>query len=527
MPSLLHELLLDSAQRGPEKTAIHTAKAALSYAELADRAGKLNATLQGLGARNGDRIGLLADKNVDCYVGVYGIMMAGCAYVPLDRRAPAERLSYIIGDCAISTLVCTAKGIKPLLASPDALETVEHVIILDGTGDEKIEGCKVLGPADVAAQVAAPPAHTVDTDLCYILYTSGSTGQPKGVMISHAVSMSFVRWAANQTGLTATDRVSGHAPLHFDLSVFDIYSTAKAGATLYPVPDGASTFPGRLTDWMVNNEISVWYSVPSILSMMAKQGSFAERKFPDLRVLLFAGEVFPVKYLKQWLKQCPDTVFMNWYGPTETNVCTSYTVDISADEIDKPVPIGKATSSAALFRVDADGNPIDDPDTVGELLARGPCVAIGYWGDQEKTRSRFIGNSAQPWLADRVYRTGDLVSMDADGNYIYQGRADHQVKCRGYRIELGEVETALYRDKSIQEAAVVPVPDDVIGNRLVAFVSSPKFADSVPDTVVDYIKTFLPPYMLPDRYIVMPELPKTSNGKVDRQSLLKTAESLS
>jgi amino acid adenylation domain-containing protein len=526
MPSLLHELLTESAARGPEKIAITTAKASITYAELANRAGKLNTWLTRAGATPGDRIGLLADKNIDCYVGIYGIMMAGCAYVPLDRRAPADRLAYIIGDCGISILVCTKKGIKPLLSNPDALQSLEQIVIADGDGDESVDGCTVVTPSQIDAMDAAAPVHIVDTDLAYILYTSGSTGQPKGVMISHAVSMSFVRWAANQTELAANDNVSGHAPLHFDLSVFDIFSTAKVGATLFPVPDGASTFPGRLTDWMINNEISAWYSVPSILSMMGKQAAFTERKFPHLRVLLFAGEVFPVKYLKIWLAQCPDTVFMNWFGPTETNVITSHTVDVPPEQIDVPVPIGKPTSNAALIRVDDAGNIIDDPSQVGELIARGPCVAVGYWGDEEKTKARFLANTRQPWLADRVYRTGDLVCMDESGNYLYQGRSDHQVKCRGYRIELGEVETALYRDKSIQEVAVIPVPDDLIGNRLVAFVSSPKYDDSVPDTVVDYIKKFLPTYMLPDRYVVMAELPKTSNGKVDRQTLLKSAELL-
>ena len=525
MPALLHELIVTSAANDPDKIAIAEKDASISYRELVDRAGKVETVLAGLGVRHGDRIGLLAHKNIACYTGLYGILMAGCAYVPLDRRAPGHRLGYIVDDCDINILVCTAKGAKTLQKDPESFKSVEHVVLVDSDDESLAAGRNVVTASQIDAVEPAVSDHCVDTDLAYILYTSGSTGAPKGVMISHAVSMSFVRWAAEETELSPDDRVSGHAPLHFDLSVFDVFSTHKMGATLFPVPDGASTFPSRLTDWMINNEISIWYSVPSILSMMAKQPTFEERRFPHLRVLLFAGEVFPAKYLKVWVAHCPDTIFKNWYGPTETNVITSYTVQIPADQINKPVPIGKATRNAALFRIDKDGNRVTDDNVSGELLARGPCVAIGYWGDEEKTRSRFFDNKEQPWLRDRVYRTGDLVTIDENGDIIFQGRADHQVKSRGYRIELGEIEAALYRDQSIQEAAVIPVPDDLIGNRLWAFVASPAFSDEVPNTVIDNVKRFVPPYMVPDHFVAMDELPKTSNGKIDRQKLLGKAES--
>lgn len=517
---------MDSAATFPDKLAISTTSCNVSYADLARRAGQVVTRIRECGARPGDRIGMLADKNIDCYVGLYGILMSGCAYVPLDRRAPVERLDYIIADCDIRILVCTEMGLKALTGTQGRTEGLEHILLMDADLDDVSGGCTVTGASAIAELDSSAPVHVVDTDLAYILYTSGSTGQPKGVMISHAVSMSFVRWAAKQAGVAADDRLSGHAPLHFDLSIFDIFAAAKFGATLFPVPDGASTFPSRLTDWMIRNRITIWYSVPSILSMMAKQNGFDKRTFPDLKVLLFAGEVFPAKYLKLWLVQCPDTTFMNWYGPTETNVITSYTVNQTADQIDGPVPIGKTTDNAALFRVDDDGEEIDDASTIGELYARGPCVALGYWGDDEKTRARFLANERQPWLRDRAYRTGDLVSVDADGNYIYYGRVDHQVKCRGYRIELGEIETALYKDKTIQETAVIPVPDDTIGNRLIAFISSTSYKGSVPVQVIDNLKKFLPSYMLPDRFIVLEQLPKTSNGKIDRQSLTKQAEQL-
>lgn len=521
MPSLLHDLLNEAAAASPDHKAIVAGKRSVSYADLAERAGRVAAWLLEKGAQPGSRIGLLAHKDIECYVAVYGILMAGCAYVPLDRRSPANRLGFILNDCGIATIITTKRAIQPLTDAPESLQTVANILVLDGEPDSAaLDTCTFSGPDTLCELATTAAAGTVDTDLAYVLYTSGSTGKPKGVMISHAVSMSFVRWAAKHTSLNKTDRVSGHAPLHFDLSIFDIYSTAKVGATLYPVPDGMSTFPSNLSKWIIEQRISVWYSVPSILSMMAKQSSFDSLQFPDLRTLLFAGEVFPVKYLKEWLRKCPDSTFMNWYGPTETNVITSYTVTLPPEQIDTPCPIGKRTDNAALYcRNDSGQNALS-----GELIARGPCVALGYWGDNKKTKEKFVPNDDTPWLQERLYMTGDLVELDKNGDYVYLGRIDHQIKCRGYRIELGEIETALYKDNNVQEAAVIPVPDDVIGNQLIAFVALNHEATEVPDSVVDTAGGVLPPYMMPHAYIVLPTLPKTSNGKTNRQLLLTQAQ---
>ena len=206
MPALLHELLFEAAARSPDKTAIRTAAGSVTYADLDVRVAKLRGWLSSSGARPGDRVGLLADKNIDCYVGIYGIMSAGCPYVPLDRRAPADRLGYIIRDCGISVLVCTKKGIKPLLDAPAALETIEHVAIVDGDGDEVIDGCNVIHAEEIDALPAAAPVHMVDTDLAYILYTSGSTGQPKGVIQTHRTVNHFVMNFTNSSHISPADR---------------------------------------------------------------------------------------------------------------------------------------------------------------------------------------------------------------------------------------------------------------------------------------------------------------------------------
>lgn len=533
MAILLHELISESARNFPELIAIQEKTTSITYQALESTTTKIANLITKNGIKRGQRIGLLTHKSIASYQGIYAILKAGCAYVPLDRRAPAERLNYICNDCQIDTLIVTLPVWSKLEQMITLNSVIKKVIIVGNETVNSLAKIKIFDQASIDSQPekSIQTFNIVDSDLAYILYTSGSTGKPKGVMISHHVSMSFISWACKQTLLTNDDRVSGHAPLHFDLSIFDIFATAMAGATLVPVPDGASTFPSRLLDWMLNNRISVWYSVPSILSMMSQNPKFEQESYPDLRLLIFAGEVFPVPYLKQWLKCLPELTFMNWFGPTETNVITSYTVTINADELLTPIPIGRTTSNADLYCLDEQGDLVTEVGKSGELFARGSCVALGYWGDLEKTASKFLTNKNKPYLNDRTFRTGDIVSVDENGDFIFQGRNDHLVKSRGYRIELGEVEAAFYQQEMISEVAVIPFPDELIGNKLVAFVTTQQSSQKDYDIVMDgmeekaslnkLIKSILPSYMIPAEIETLPALPKTSNGKIDRQKLAK------
>lgn len=533
MTSLLHDLIGNSAKQFPESIAIEEKEKSITYKDLDSLSSQLANLIRQSGNKKGQRVGLLTHKSIESYLAIYAILKSGCAYVPLDKRAPAERIAYICDDCNINLLLVTQQvwsKIEPIVELSSSIKTI---IILDSDTSPESENVEVLNRSNIS-RLANNIEHSdsiVDSDLAYILYTSGSTGKPKGVMISHHVSMSFVNWSAAHTELRRDDRVSGHAPLHFDLSIFDIFATAKAGATLVPVPDGASTFPTRLLDWMQNNRISVWYSVPSILSMMTQNPKFKAENFEYLRLLIFAGEVFPVPYLKQWLECLPELTFMNWFGPTETNVITSYTVSIKPDKLIIPIPIGSATSNASLYCLDESGLLVTEIGQSGELHARGPCVALGYWGDQQKTDAKFISNMDKPYLKDRTFKTGDIVSLDKNGNFVFQGRNDHLVKSRGYRIELGEVEAAFYQQELISESVVIPFADDIIGNRLVAFVSTKHSSNENYDwqeqclkekaLINKFIAKLLPTYMIPSAIEILPVLPKTTNGKIDRQKLSK------
>lgn len=526
MTYLLQHLLTSSAKKYPEKVAVIYNDESITYKRLDDLTNKLAAVLRENGVKRGDRVGIYINKSIPSIISIHGILKAGAVYVPLDPNAPVQRLGYIIENCAIRCLLTSTRKVGTLEAMFPEKNPLDVVILTDDLSKEKQNlPVKVIEWAEITGcgEAALPENDSIETDLGYILYTSGSTGTPKGVMISHLNALTFVNWAHDAFKVDSDDRLSNHAPLHFDLSIFDIFVAFKAGATLVLVPEGASTFPIRLADWIENNKISVWYSVPSILSLMVLHGKLERHAFSNLRTILFAGEVFPVKYLRNLMELLPNVRYYNLYGPTETNVITYYEVPKLPAEQTKPIPIGKTCANMEVFALSENGEVVTKPGEEGELFARGSCVAQGYWGDREKTNNLFVQNQTQPYFQEKMYKTGDLVTLDEAGNYIYMGRKDHMIKSRGYRIELGEIEAVLYSHPEIKEAAVVAVPDDLIGHRLKAFVVLNKINGFNAKTLEGFCAKKLPSYMIPEKIELSEVLPKTSTGKINRPALAKQA----
>jgi acyl-coenzyme A synthetase/AMP-(fatty) acid ligase len=331
-----------------------------------------------------------------------------------------------------------------------------------------------------------------------------------------------VDWCAATFRVGPDDRLSNHAPLHFDLSVFDVYNALGAGATVSLIHEEISVFPQRLAALIEDHGITVWYSVPSALVYLLLHADLATRDLDRLRLVLFAGEVFPMKYLCQLADLLPRAELYNLYGPTETNVCTYHRVDRWKLAGQDRLPIGRACANTEVFALDDAGRPVG-PGGTGELFVRGPSVTPGYWGDPDKSRRALVDNPLAPYPGERCYRTGDLVTPDEAGEYLFLGRRDSQVKSRGYRIELGDIEAALYAHPAVVEAAVIATRDDEIGCRLRAFVALRAGETVTVAALQAHCGRIVPRYMVPEHIELRAELPKTSTGKTDRTRLAAEA----
>jgi amino acid adenylation domain-containing protein len=530
MAYLLQHLLTETAARAPQRLAVASADCRLSYEELDRLSTKVARSLRHMGVAPGDRVAILAPKSAAAVAGLYGVLKAGACYVPLDPKAPAQRLDYVVRDSGAAVIIADEARLDLAATLAAGLPEPGGVLAmgLSGQRGADIAACAQAYHAAIRpwSEVAAEPAEPLDedpaieTDLAYILYTSGSTGTPKGVMISHRNSLTFVEWAAAAAGLTAEDRVCSPAPLHFDLSVFDIFATCRAGACMTVIPDGTTTFPISIAQWLESERLSVWYSVPSVLTLLACFGSLAQFDLSRLRTVIFAGEVFPPKYLARLMAELPDCRYLNWYGPTETNVCTAF--EVAAGDADAgPVPIGRACANTEVFAVTTEGRRVSSPSEEGELYVRGPALMRGYWRQPAKTQEVLVPHPLGDGHGELVYRTGDLVTLGPEGDYVYLGRRDSMVKIRGYRVELGEVEAALYRHSAVREAAVVPVSDELLGNRLRAVVAVDDDASLTREGLLDHCRQWLPTYMVPDIAEFRETLPRTSTGKVDRTRLAR------
>jgi len=527
MAYLLPHLLTESAQKYPEKEALRFKGDSVSYAQLDCWTNQLAHALISAGVRRGDRVGIYLHKSFASVISVFAIMKAGGVYVPLDPNAPVNRLAYITRNCDVEVLLVSSESLSAVPQFFEAGTPLKTLILTHSRDAGDIELPKQVNQVSWEQVLnedigPAPDPGTIETDLAYILYTSGSTGDPKGVMISHRTILTFVNWCVETFHMSADERVTSHAPLHFDLSTFDLYATIKAGGTVVLVPEKLSIFPIQLVRFLQDEAITMTYLVPSILTLMVNYGKLASHDLSKLRAVLFAGEVFPIKYLRQLVEAVPHAGYYNLYGPTETNVCTYYKVqpDDLEPERTQPVPIGVACENMEVFAVDEQGNLVNKPGQEGELWARGSCVAQGYWGDSQKTADRFVRNPFQTHFDEVAYRTGDIVVLDEDGiNWHYMGRRDHMIKSRGYRIELGEIEAALYLDRRVKEAAVVAIPDDLIGNRLKAFIV-PMDGNGLSEVDIQaHCNKHLPRYMVPETFVFRDSLPKTSTGKVNRPLL--------
>lgn len=525
---LLQQWVTRQAERRPDATALVSKKERVTYAQLEQESNRLARQLRAVGCRRGDRVCFLIPKSPAAILSMLGILKADCAYVPVDTASPAARLKKILESCE-NRWILAAGPVAPLLDELLADEDVRRRVAIGWLGSEPVAGrnfCPEFTRQDLAAHSgeAVECCNTVE-DAAHILFTSGSTGTPKGVVIAHSNVNHFLSWALRYFGITATDRVSGHSPLHFDLSTFDVYGAFAAGAELHLVPPELNLLPNKMAEFIRVSELTQWFSVPSVLNYMAKFEVIKPGDFPTLKRLLWCGEVFPTPALTYWMKRLPHVIFTNLYGPTEATIASSYyTLPRCPEDERAPIPIGTPCGGEGLLVLDERLQPVP-PGETGDLYIRGVGLSRGYWRDPEKTRSAFLLNPASPNGSDRIYRTGDLARVGEDGLVYYVGRADTQIKSRGYRIELGEIETALNSLNCLEECAVVAFQTDGFEGATIccAYVSR-RDAEASPAALRKELARLVPSYMLPARWVAYKRLPKNANGKIDRPKLRQRFE---
>lgn len=437
-------------------------------------------------------------KSVESVISFMGIMYAGSPYVPMDYNVPMGRFQVTADNLCPTAVITDTAGKEKLTAAGITIP----VLIYDELLCEDINN----GRLDKIMN------STTDLDPSYIMYTSGSTGTPKGVTIHHRAVLDYTRWLADTFDITDKSIIGMQSAFHFDNSVFDMFLALYIGAQTIIIPEILFMYPEKLMDFMLEEKISVIFWVPTVMISIANSGALAQMPLPDLKMILFAGEVMPIKQLNEWIAVYPDATFVNMYGPTEATDIVLYYVLDRRFEVGETLPIGIPCANMKALILDENNRPASE----GELLIGGTGISMGYWNSPEITKKAFIQNPLNDKYNDRLYRTGDLVYMAEDGNIMFIGRADSQIKLRGNRIELGDIEATASAMENIKSCCSMFSHET---EEIYLFLETD--AEIIPRKFNMELKKHLPAYMIPQKIITMPDFPHTPSGKIDRQTLKK------
>lgn len=492
------EYLKRAAQKNPDKVAFVDQDKKITFQEMDYRARQVAIAIkEKLGDVHNQPIAVYEKKGVDCLIAFFGVLYSGNFYSPIDESMPIDRIKVIM-DTLNPKLIIYGRSLENNKISDCSS------IIIDET--ESIHANNIC--VDGFKQI-------LDIDPIYTLFTSGSTGIPKGVVISHRGVIDYIEWLATKFEFDESTIFGNQAPFYFDNSILDIYSTIRNHSTMIILPQNSFVFSKVLEAYMNDYKINTIFWVPSALVGLANSDALSKVHFSHLKKILFCGEVMPNKQLNYWRRHYPNNLFVNMYGPTEiTDVCTYYIVDRQFED-DESLPIGKACENTQVLILTED-NQVAKIGEEGELCVRGIGVSMGYYANEQKSEEKFIQNPTNTKYRDIIYKTGDVVKQNERGEIIYIGRTDFQIKKQGHRIELGEVESAA---SSLEEVGMSGAIFDEEKEEIVLFCTTNVPSDK--KTIYQALKKKIPHYMLPSKIEIIDEMPLNMNGKIDRIELKK------
>ena len=519
---LLHHNLSATADRRPQSVAFRFLQTEISYAELDRISNQIARQLKQCNVKNGDRVGIFLERSLETAQSLYGILKAGAVYVPIDPLSPVSRIQNIVESCNIRCLITAPNKASFISRAMGELKELEFILGCDNpesqAGAESVN-CQFISWSEISdlSDSAYSASGVGSDDLAYIMFTSGSTGAPKGIMHTHFSGHAYARITVDTYSIEPEDRIGNHAPLHFDISTLGYLAVPLAGATTIIIPEPHTRMPASMSKLAEDEGFTIWYSVPFALIQLLTRGVLEERDLSALRWVLYGGDPFSPRQIRDLMDFWPQARFANLYGPAEVNQCTLYIIPDSLTGSEDSIPIGHVWPETEALIINSEEKPVETGE-IGELLIHTPTMMRGYWERPDLNEKCFYHH---PSVSKTYFRTGDLASKDHDNLMHYHGRMDRLVKVRGNRIELDEIEAAILTHPSVVEAAAYIHDPGTEHERLELALLLDHSSMDIAEKLRQHLEARLPRYAIPDQIVFPERFPRTTSGKIDRRRLVE------